>query len=410
MFPICLVVCAVVLLNGASAFFSKARPNFALAINPLNIEARVNASIAGLASGEDSQTEALLVRGMQFNPVDGRFASLAGILLEKNGDRPAAERHYDRALQLQPTEIQALLHKLDYALKRNELSNAAVFAERIGRRWPKIWPEIVPALPRLLADDTVLMSMANGFSGSSALRNRFISSLAENSQTLQHAFKVLMHWHGGGVDDIDLLVNLLANRFLQENDYSAASMLSRLTRNQEQAADGGFVYNGAFRQPFSGNPFDWTAPNTAGVNVSIIVTPPAQADQLEDAMKRDGKSNSLAIRFLDSPVQLRAPGQYLRLAPATYRLEVAYSTERLQMPKNIKLGITCLPKSQTVAEIEFAERDVIANRKQIELKIPATGCGLQLLRFYNGAVAESWKNRYSGRLLIHDVRLSFLGE
>lgn len=373
-----------------------------MAINPVDIDARVDmiASKVVEAGGgvlkSDPGIMAPLAAGLRLSPGDARLYSLVGIVEEQSGNRPAAAEAFSHALELAPTEVQALIHGLRYAIEDGRLAEATDHLEMIGRRWPRHWSHVEPVLPVLLADRAAFDAIAQRFRAPD-LRRLLIGSTAKTPQTLGFGYRLLTTWHGQGVAGLDDLINQITGAFIRQQRYSEAFLLFRLTR--DETADTGLVYNGGFDQPVSGNPFDWRLTRQAGVDLAIAPRRTASGEV----------ESVLAIRFLDNPIRFANVSQMVRLAPGQYRLAIAYSARELRAPKPLKFSVACVESGARIGAGLFEYGTLASAELSFDFTVPPTRCSLQRLLVYNENLTESWKNRYAGTLYLHRVAIALIG-
>jgi hypothetical protein len=402
-YTICVIVSLAALLNGASALLQQSAPLAALRLNPLNVEARIN--LAGdVITSKTEPTKVdlgvLAAAGIGLTPADARLYSLMGIEQHRAGDRVSATRYFDRALTLLPTEIQALSHKLEFAIQDHEFLAAIDYLEVIGRRWRKHWKTVEPVLPLLLADGPAYQRISERFSKTNQLRSDLIHSLGKTPDGLPFAYSLLLDWHLKRIADIEPLISEITWRLVNQKNYRDAFMLFRLTRPKTAAAEAGYIFNGGFVLPFSNSPFDWQISRLAGADIRVINF---------DEMEREGKGKALAIRFLNNPIRFNNMRQFVRLVPGRYTLAVEYSAKALRMPKPLKLSIGCEGKNKNIEEIPFGAGTTGRTAISADFTIPANGCSLQMVRIFNEARTDSWKNRYSGTLYLHRIAISAKG-
>lgn len=400
------------MLNAVSGFLEPINLGAALRLNPLNNEARI-AQVTRMLESDAAQAEArrLIADGIRLSPADARLYSLMGILEERAGNRQAAARYFEKALDRSPTEIQALTHSLNYALAAANHSRAVDHVEMIARRWPKYWAGVVPLLPILLADETSFAAVSRRFSQDQHLQQMLIAGLAKSPEGLSLAYRMLIGWRTRNVEKVDGLVNLVTARLVRSGRYFEAFVLFRLTREEVAAARPGYVYNGSFELPISGNPFDWQLKGQAGVDFQIVrqwrqpdgARPPrADAEGLADG-------RALAIRFLNNPIRFDNMVQLLRLAPGAYRLTVVYATSDLRTPKPLQIGIHCLESGRRLGASPFADGTVDDGRLTVDFEVKRNSCAMQRLAVFNEQLTTSWQNRYAGTLFIRRVGIRFTG-
>jgi tetratricopeptide (TPR) repeat protein len=382
---------AVLALNVASHSLEDTDPDLALSLNPLNDQARVKAAAAAIAEGKDAAAEPLLERGLAISPADARLYSLLGVIARREGDDEKAKALFGHALAQLPTEIQALLQQLSYALDARRFGDAIDHLELIARRWGTYWKEVEPALPLVLSDPEAFKLISQRFAPP-RLRGPLLRSLIEGADTSAYAYDLVLAWHAAG-EDVTREINQLTERFIRDGAYSRAFLLFKLTRAGDAASDGGFIHNGGFDRVPSGNAFDWTITNQTGVAMEIV-----------ERRRGEAAAKLLAVRFLDSPIRFNNVKQTLRLVAGSYRLKAVYSAEDLRMPRPIEIGIACLG-GEMLAQGGFAEGDVRAGEVAFDFTVPSADCPLQQVTLFNQHVTESWKNRYGGTLFIDEIAI-----
>lgn len=352
--------------------------------------------MAKIANGDEAAA-ALLERGVIVSPLEARLYSVLGILAHGEGRTADAAALFGHALKVLPTEIQALLHTMAYAMTDKRYAEAVDSLELIARRWDgAIWTRVEPALPLLLADPAAFRKVVGRFGASSALRGRLLASLVKSPSTSSYAYDLAIAWNEMGLD-VGAEVNQVTQRLIADGNPSGAFLLFRLTRRGAAAEDGGFIHNGEFSRQPSGSAFDWRLDRQPGVSLQLVERrlPGAETGKSEPA-------SLLAIRFLDSPVRFSNVSQTLRLAPGSYRLLVRYAAEALRMPKPVSVTIAC--EGVRLAEAPFQPGDVGSATLEFDFTVPR-GCPLQRVFLFNENVTESWRDRYSGSLFLDSVTL-----
>lgn len=403
LYPLCLIVCGAVLADTASGLVTSTNPALALRINPLNSAARIDLAIAGLVRGSADgarSARALAAAGIRWSPADARFYSLLGLAELQRGDRRQARLLFGRALERLPAEFQALTHELEFAIEAQDPLKAVDHLEVLARRWPGRWPMVEKALPVVLSDGRAFEEVAKRFADEPRLRRIAIESLSGSAQTLPLAYRLVMTWFDGGGSDLSGQINRLTARFIEEKRYAQAFLLFRLTRTAADRQALGYVYNGGFDLPPSGNPFDWHLRHQAGVDLRIATEPEPRG-----AGVVPHKGGGLVVRFLDNPIRFRNVWQWLRLAPARYRLVVRYAAQKLKTPRPLKIALTCRDRAEPLAEIAFESGTFDAQEAAADFAVPVDDCALQLIRVLNDPMPMSWRNRYDGTLYLENVSI-----
>lgn len=385
------------MLNAASSYFRDTWPSAALRLNPLNAEARVNQILQMLRErtvSHDALRKAAR-EGIRFSPLDARFYSLMGIIELRMGRREAAGRFFDHALTLLPAEFQALAHKLVHDLEDDNLPAAIDHMEMIGRRWPGHWPFLEPVLPSLLSREWAFSEIAGRFGPNARLRALLIRSLERNEKSLPFAYDLLLKWHDCGLKGLDQHISRVTSRLVQEKRYADAFLLFRLTRPTGTESEAGYVYNGEFRLPISGNSFDWQIRPQAGVDFQFQ----------EEANDR----KSLVVRFLETPIRFHNITQFLRLPPGQYRLSLSFSAEALVAPKPLQVGIRCKDSNKVLVAVALEDGSTVNVENTAGFSVPPENCSLQTLYFFTDPMPLSWRNRYRGVLRVNHVSIAHEG-
>ena len=141
-------------MNGTSAYLETSNPSGALWINPFNSDARVNTLIDALQRNDSSQLEALeklAETGIRMAPRDARGYSLLGEIKQRQGHGDEAQKLFAAALAIAPTEIHALINRLNEAGRTGEFEVALQAVDVIFRRWPQYGKDVLPAVDYLIS-------------------------------------------------------------------------------------------------------------------------------------------------------------------------------------------------------------------------------------------------------------------
>ncbi len=400
--PISLIISAAVLVNGLSSLAASSAPRLALRFNPLLADARVTEVVEQLQSQNESETLKPFIRtGLELAPLDARFYSLLGIAEERSGNQDVAERLYSRALTLLPTEIHALTRMAFLDVLQTRPVDAAKRLEIIARRWPNRWKTVEPLLPAILSDPQAYALLVDRFATEKSLRNFLIASLIQQKEWMASAYTVLLEWHERGVPELADLINRLTTAFIGQQLYANAYLLFLLTRGQDTGAEVGYIYNGGFQLPLSGNPFDWRIRPQTGVSFELNTLANIAGESLASTPEQ-----SLSIRFLDTPIQFNNIEQLIRLAPGKYNFTVDYSALDLKTPKPLQLVMRCVGDNRSLASMSFEQGSIEERTDSIPVQVPTQDCALQRILVFNAQMAMSWRNRYSGTLRLKQVAVT----
>ncbi|MCP4185108.1 MAG: hypothetical protein GY761_17660, partial [Hyphomicrobiales bacterium] len=235
LFLFALVVSLLILINSTSRFFNAENPALALRINPLNAEARINLLALILSKDRTPDQfevlEKLAISGTTLEPMDARFYSLLGMTHEILGEANAAQILYRHALRLLPTEIQALSRRFVFNFNDGNYVEAVSIVDIFSRRWRKHWNLISPHLPNLLDNEMAYDEAINRFSKQKNGIQILVSSLINQSNSLDLAHRMIMDWHKQGEKNLRNSINQLSNKLVANGQENKAYRLFRLTLN-----------------------------------------------------------------------------------------------------------------------------------------------------------------------------------
>lgn len=406
MLVLSLIVFLAVLASAASNFLTDANPDLALSFNPLNTQARINTLSRQLArkldSAELAELKIITTRGIKLDPKDARLYSLLGVINEQQGNYDSAQQLYLHSLKLLPTEIQALTRRFVFNVNAKKYVDAVSIADVILRRWNSQWKLIEPFMAGLLQDKAAYQEALTRFSKYDIGKNRLVIALSNSANSTIIARRLVKDWHSQGVENLRPVINNLTAKLISYGQYLSAYRLFLLTQDDEEKAEAGYVYNSNFNLKPTGNLFDWQLIRQAGLSTQF-------KELRSENANNEAKSNAYEIRFLDAPTRFSKILQYLMLPPSKFTLKLVYSTSKLKTVKPINLQISCFKNGPALASLSFKPGSINKKIDEVQFKVPATGCKVLLLRLYNEKFVESWKNRYSGALFIHNISVSLDG-
>lgn len=395
-----LIVSLAVLANTRSGLYSETDSDHAISINPLNSQARVHILTALLtettADFDANSLRPTAIRGTALEPVDARYISFLGLIAEDEGNGSTAQTYYEAALDVLPVEIQALARKFVFLVEENSFREAVATAETIYRRWPQYLQVVYSQMPDILSDPEGYEEVVDTFGNLPGGPSWLVNALSEDESTISLVNRLVLDLSARGNGGLRPAINRLTARLINANNSAQAYQLFLNTLSDSEKTQSGYVFNGDFDLDPNGNLFDWSLRNQSGMDFSIINLPTEN-------------ERALQVRFLDSPVRFNRPVIFTRLPPSQFTLTIDYSTSSLRGPNPVRLIVDCLQgrkKRRELASVEFAiggSSDQIVNT---DFTVPATDCDLQRLRLVNDNFVESWRNRYSGSLLLKSVSLT----
>ena len=380
-------------MSGASRLVEVDNPALALAFNPSNTEAQVNALVSELNSDEPNLGAARKAAEdlLFFAPGDARVYSLLGAVLEREGDTTTAMRLYEVALDHSKTEIHALLSLTDRAVAAGNLAAALSFTDLILRRWPEYGPRVFPVVVAASATEAGRQALASTLASLPPWRGGALAELVKHGTGLGFA-RDLLASAGEATDaarkaEVNAVVAALAGA----GATGAAHSLFLVTLGPNERARAGYVYDSGFAGGATGSYFGWHAKSNGAAEVTLPLA--------------DG---GMRMRFLDSPARLGTVAQRLRLPLGSYRLEAELSAVGLEAPKRLYWRLACSGTEVPLAELVVPEGSYGPTIAKVEFELSAEACAMQLLSIETDAKTDSWRDRYRGEVTFRALRINRL--
>ena len=124
-----------------------------------------------------------------------------------------------------------------------------------------------------------------------------------------------------------------------------------------------------------------------------------------DAVEGEGGAT---VRFLNTPVKNTALQQYIQLPPGSYKISLAASARNLKLPKELFWSIRCVGPAGEIARFNIPEGTYNRQALSLDFSVGPAGCPMQLLKLETAAIAESWRFRYVGTLVMHKLSIERL--
>ncbi|BCG83456.1 hypothetical protein [Mesorhizobium sp. 113-3-3] len=373
-------------------------PGVSVALDPLNVDALI-AEISGdlndTATSPD--LDALAARAndaLRFNVGDARIYSLIGEIEYRQGKIDDAYALFDQARRLSKTEIHALQRSIGHSIEIGDLTKAVGELDTLLRRWPDQFPAIAEGLPAILSNPdgyhTVLAAMAAG----APWRGTLFSALGKTPQGLDFANQLLLDLAGSEAPPKSGELSSVITGYIAQKEYEQAYRLFLFSLSDDERKLGGYVFNGTFEPGYGGKPFDWQVRDQSGLEVTFATS--------QDAVEGEGGAT---VRFLNTPVKNTALQQYVELPPGSYRISLVASGRNLKLPKDLFWTIRCVDRTREIARLNIPEGTFNRQSLSQEFSVGLDECPMQLLRLETAAIAESWRFRYMGSLVMHKLNI-----
>lgn len=379
----------------------KTSPRLALKLYPLNADALLAWGIDALGDADNRVPLETIASAAEaaipFNAGDARIYSLTGEIMRRRGQEAATHAMFDHALLLGKTEIHALQWSIQRAVNEQDYREVTDRLDVLFRRWPERIELLAEALPVIYSNEDGYRLLLAKVSGNPPWRSRLIANLTADSATnLGFGVRLLQDLAVGNSPPTAAETARVLSSLFRREDYNAAYRTFLLTLSPAEKDLSGFVFNGTFRQGPSARLFDWNLRPQPGVTVSL----PKDA-----GTGRNPSGSGLSLEFNETPVLGVGVNQYLLLPPGDYGIGFQASAFAAKLPKKLIWSIRCRNSGTQLLNMDVPEGNYQDRAVEAVFSVPEN-CPFQVLGLRTNAIAESWSERYSGRLLIHNIRIS----
>jgi tetratricopeptide (TPR) repeat protein len=386
---------------GLSRFLETGTPAVSLALDPLNVNALIGEITYDLNDRSNTpDLDALLAKAegaLRFDVADARLYSLIGEIKYRQGKKEQAYEFFDQARKFSKTEIHALQRSIGHSIETGDLSKAVGEIDILLRRWPDRFPAIAEGLPTILSSPDGYQAVLAAIQAEAPWRTSLFSTLGKTPEGLESANRLLLDLAASGAPPKSNELSLVINGFINQKQYEPAYRLFLFSLSDEEQKLGGYIFNSTFEPVLSGKPFDWQIRDQSGLEVTFTTS--------QDAAEGEGGAT---VRFLNTPVKNTALQQYIELPPGSYKISLAASARNLKLPKGLFWSIRCVGSAGEIARFNIPEGTYNRQELSLEFSVGPAGCPMQLLRLETAAIAESWRFRYVGTLVMHKLSIERL--
>ena len=381
---------------GLSRHLELDHPDLALKFFPLNVEAFLNGAsrrfAQGASAGELGDIAHRATRLLSLHPGDARLYSVIGEVERRRGASDRAFAAFGHALALARTEVHALEWRLYRAVLTGNAHETLQRIDALFRRWPDRIGALAPLIAQVFAEPEPYEMLVRRIAAQPPWRTTLISRLAGSEETLGFSAQLLQDLAAEmptlKVGEISNVLNGLIN----VDRYELAYRTFLLTLSPVQQEQAGFVYNGRFRLPPTGRPFDWQVRSHPGIGFSY---PAADAG---------GKDAGLRLEFQQAPVRDIRVRQYLHLPAGRYSLRLRVSAAAAILPKGLFWNVRCADSGTLFTQVAMKNGTYRDAELDADLTVP-DACPLQLLHLSTNAIAENWNDRYGGVVTFDSVMI-----
>lgn len=334
---------------------------------------------------------------LRFDVADARLYSLIGEIKYRQGKKEEAYEFFDQARKLSKTEIHALQRSIGHSIETGDLSKAVGEIDILLRRWPDQFSAIAEGLPTILSSTDGYQAVLAAIKAEAPWRASLFVALGKTPEGLDLANRLLLDLTGSSSPPNSSELSRVLYEQIRQKKFEQAYRLFLFSLSDQERKLGGYIFNSTFEPVPSGKPFDWQIGEQSGLEVTFVTS--------QDAVEGEGGAT---VRFLNTPVKNASLRQYIQLPPGSYKISLNASARNLKLPKELFWSIRCLGPSGEIARFNIPEGTYNRQALSQGFSVGPAGCPMQLLRLETAAIAESWRFRYVGTLVMHKLSIERL--
>lgn len=386
---------------GLSRFLETETPAASLALDPFNVDALIAEITSDLNDTNNApDLDALLTlarRALVFDVADARLYSLIGEIKYRQGEKDEAYQLFEQARKLSKTEIHALQRSIGHSIETGDLSKAVGEIDILLRRWPDQFPVVAEGLPTILSNPDGYEAVLSALKAEAPWRTNLFATLGNTSDGLDTADRLLLDLIGSTAPPKSSELSAVINGYIGQKRYESAYRLFLFSLSDQERKLGGYIFNSTFEPVSGGKPFDWQVRDQSGLEVTFVTS--------EGAVEGEGGA---MVRFLNTPVKNTALQQYIELPPGSYKISLSLSARNLKLPKELFWSIRCVDPVSEIAQLTIPEGTYNRQNLSQNFSVGSPACPMQLLRLETATIAESWRFRYVGTLVMHKLNIERL--
>ena len=364
----------------------------------MNVDAQIGEITDGLndtADATDLDALAATTRNaLRFDAGDARLYSLLGEIEYRQGEKDDAYALFDQARRLSKTEIHALQRSIGHSVEIGDLRKAVGEIDTLLRRWPDQFTAIAEGLPQILSRPDGYQAVLTAVAAEAPWRASLFAALTKTPLGLDAANRLLLDLAGAGASPRSSELSTVISGYIGQKQYEQAYRLFLFSLSDQERKLGGYIFNSTFEPVSSGKPFDWQVHDQSGLEVTFATS--------NDAVEGEGGAT---VRFLNTPVKNTSLQQYIELPPGSYRVSLVASARNLKLPKDLFWSIRCVDPTGEIARLNIPEGSFNRQSMSQEFTIGPAACPMQLVQLQTAAIAESWRFRYVGTLVMHKLSI-----
>lgn len=396
------LLCYLVLTRTFVSYLSRVAPDWALAIRDSDVEAELKLTRIRLASAEEhggdvrktaAQIRQQLLHALAVEPLNAAGFELLGVVSAQANDTASATTFMEAASARSRRTPAALLWLMHQKLLEGDTAAALSYGDAVLRIRPAAISSIMPAFAQIVETPSGAEHMIATLSTRPPWREKVLYALNGKARNPETPLTLLSGLKKSAYPPTAREISAYLRHLIDGRSYETAYYSWLQLLPSEQLGSAGLLFNGNFRFPPSGLPFDWTIEGGSGAIAEIAVG------------QGPNETNALSLELGGGRVDFRPIYQLLLLAPGRYRL-VGLSKGNLKGLRGLQWQIACLEKrSLAVGESEpFLAGSSGWTEFTAAFEIHA-GCESQVFRLVLDARSAS-ETFVSGSFAFADLRIT----
>lgn len=341
--------------------------------------------------GDLNAAQAWAERALRANPLDQQALFLLGAIAEKKGDRDrgldlvhaASERSWrNRGAQLWLFERNATRH--DYY-------QALIHADALFRVDPRFLPALFPTIAAFTVSPDGLKVLADFFVTEPPWRQWVVQLLTTRLYDKSNLDAIFAQLAQTAKPPTSIELRFYLARLIKDQRYEFAYQKWRAALSPQER-DSGVPYNGDFRLPVDGQPFNWTLGTSLGFDARIVPSDSAN-------------THALRVQFSGARVDFDDVGQVLLLQPGRYRLTGRVKADQLRTQRGLWWQVSCATGTKAVlVHTDLVSGTIAWSDFHADFEVPSQDCNAQDLRLILPARIAS-EHEIEGQVWYENLRI-----
>ena len=317
-------------------------------------------------------------RALSIRPLSAAGLRILGHIADLRGEQEKAADLMQRALRLSRREGAAAAWLLERSLERQNFQRSMALADILLRTQPATWDALAAVIAGIAETETGFGLVTEALTENPPWRDWMLRRTPSSMRDAATPMRLFLELKGRGSPVNEDILNTYLHRLVRSNLHEQAYYAWLQFLPAEQLSTIGLVYNGRFRSPPSGSPFDWTITSGAGASV-------------QTAAHNDNRGvYGLSLEVGGGRVEFGSVSQWLLLAPGRYRVSGRVKG-RLTGPRGFRWRILC-HRGKKLAEGPMMRGRLPAwTEFAFDVAVPNEGCNVQRLALVLDARSTSDK-------------------